>query len=198
MISIPLAASLTNYRKKYKIVKMFKLVFVTLWSILLSGVLAQSIITSDDGLEVYPGSYPWSTYIQILNDDTMNYVTECFGALISPSWVFTSADCGVTAHNTYRLHFGAENFTSSEITMISRNFIIYPTYDPMLDSGLDNVGLIELPSPLAKTDRIAPAALPWELVGTDLTGTFVHFVGRRHIIDEGNIVFVLFLIFLFK
>lgn len=164
---------------------MFKFVFVL--SVLLSGALAQSGLTIDDGLEVYPGSYPWSTYIEILNDETMDYVADCFGALISHSWVFTLAQCSFTNYNTYRLHFGAENFTNSEVTVIARNYIIYPTFDPAISTGLDNVGLIRLPIPIVGSTKIAQISLPWELVGMDLTGMRVHFLGRRQILNEGKL-----------
>lgn len=164
---------------------MFKFIFVL--SVLLSGALAQSVTTIDDGLEVYPGAYPWSTYIEILNDETMVFVADCFGALISPSWVFTLAQCSFTNQNTYRLHFGAENFTNSEVSMISRNYIIYPTFDPAISTGLDNVGLIELPTPIVSSERISPVSLPWEFVGMDLTGMRVHFIGRRQILNEGKL-----------
>lgn len=166
---------------------MFKLLFLAVLSVLFSGALAQADITSDDGLEVYPEAYPWSTYIQILDDVTIEYVNDCFGALISPSWVFTLAQCTYTPYNTYRLHFGAENFTNSEVTMISRNYITYPEYNPAIDKGLNNVGLIELPSPIAITTRISPVPLPWQLGGEwDLSGMLVHFIGRRHILNEAS------------
>lgn len=166
---------------------MLKFIFVTVLSVLLSGVLAQSIITIEDGLEVVEGSYPWSTYIEILHDETMESTNaDCFGALISPLWVFTLAQCSLTNQNTYRLNFGAVNFTNAEVTMISRNYIIYPTYDPFINVNLNNVGLIELPFPISNTNRISPISLPWEIAENELTGMVVHFIGRRLILNEGN------------
>lgn len=163
---------------------MFKLCLVAV--ILISGSLAQSITTSDDGLEVLEGYFPWSSYIQILNDDTMEYVGDCFGALISPSFVFTLAQCSLEQPQfSYRIHFGSVNFTESAISMMSKNFIIYPTYDPWISVGLDNVGLIELPEPVTFTETIKAISLPWGMVDVNITGMEVYFIGRRHIVNEG-------------
>lgn len=165
---------------------MLKLVLVSILSILLSGILGQSVITNDDGLEVAEGNYRWSTYIEVLNNDTLEFVSDCFGVVISQSWIFTSAQCGTATNNIYRLHFGGVNFTNSE-SMIATNYIIHPNYDPMIDCGLYNVGLILLPSPIDYNYDIPSVTLPWELVGMDLTGMLVHFLGRRHILNEGKI-----------
>lgn len=164
---------------------MFKLIVVAV--ILLSGVLSQSVTTSDDGLEVMEGYFPWSTYIQILNDDTMEYIGDCFGALISPSFVFTLAQCNLELPQySYRLHFGSVNFTESPLSMISKDFIIYPTYDPWISVGLDNVGLIQLPEPIIFTETIKAISLPWNMVDVNITGMEVYFIGRRRILNEGK------------
>lgn len=166
---------------------MFKSIFVVVLSVLLSGVLTQSIITIDDGLEV-PGDnvFPWSVYIEILDDVTLNFFADCFGTLISPSWVFTLAQCSLTNFNTYRLHFGSANFTRPQISLISRNYIPYPSFDPMIDVGLNNVGLIELPTSLTLGATINAITLPWDMIDVNIAGLDVYLIGRRLIENSGK------------
>lgn len=154
--------------------------------LLSAGVISQSVITNDDGLEVLEGYFPWSAYIKVLNDDTMEYVADCFGALISPSFVFTLAQCSLEAPQySYSVHLGSVNFTESQISMISKIFVIYPTYDPWINVGLDNVGLIELPEPVTFTETIKAITLPWNMIDVNITGLDVYFIGRRQILNEG-------------
>lgn len=172
---------------------MFKLVFVVVLSVLVSGVLTQSITTSDDGLEVPRDNvFPYSVYIEILDDVTLNFVADCFGTLISPSWVLTIAQCSLTSSSTYRLHFGSANFTRPQISLISRNFIPYPTFDPWINVQLNNIGLIELPTALTLSDTINAITLPWDMLDVNIAGMDVYLIGRRLIENSGN-----FLIFFF-
>lgn len=178
---------------------MFKSVFVIVLSVLLSGVLTQSVITSDDGLEV-PGDtvFPWSVYIEILDDSTLNFIADCFGALISPSWVFTLAQCSLTNANTYRLHFGSVNFTRPQISLISRTYIPYPTFDPVIGLGIDNVGLIELPTALTLGGTIDAINLPWDMIDINISGLDVYLIGRRLIENSGDFFYLKFFCILFN
>lgn len=164
---------------------MFKSIIVLTLTVLLSGVISQSVITEDDGLEV-PGNtvFPYSVYIELLDDDTLNFVDDCFGTLISSSWVITLAQCFQTNANTYRLHFGAVNFTLSQISLISRNYIPYPTFDPVL--GADNLGLIQLPTALTLGATINAITLPWDMIDVNIAGMDVYLIGRRLIQNSGN------------
>lgn len=168
---------------------MFKLIFVFLVTISCSEVFSsEQLIKADvddpNGLEAYDGVFPWATYIEVLNDNTLDYQSECFGNIISSSWVFAPAKClSATAHRTYRLHFGTVNFTHPEISMISRTSFIHPDYSAF--TGF-NGGLIELPMPLEFSGTISPITLPFNIDEEQFVETKAYFIGRRRMINLGK------------
>lgn len=164
---------------------MFKSLFVIFVTIFCAGVFSSEQLIKaddgDDGIEAYDGVFPWATYIEILDDNTMEYQFECFGSIIGPSWVFVQARCFTrTIHNTYRLYFGNVNFTQSEISMISRNYYIHPEHNNIY---VNNGGLIELPIPLTFTGTISPISLPFNINDEQFIGTNAYFIGRRHMVN---------------
>lgn len=173
---------------------MFKFNFVIFVSILCSFsekvFVAAQTVNPDNGLEAYNGVFTWATYIEVLDDLTLDYRSECFGNLIGPSWVFVPAICLSSAHNTYRLHFGDVNFTQAEISMVSRESFIHPEYNPSLIRNY-NGGLIQLPMPITFTGTIFPVSLPFNINEETLIGTNGYFVGRRNMVDPRK-YFVLF------
>lgn len=175
---------------------MFKFCLVIFLSIFCSFfyeqiVLAQTV-NPDNGLEAYNGVFTFATYIEVLDDVTLDYQSECFGNLIDQSWVFVPAICLSSIHNTYRLHFGDVNFTQAEISMVSRQSFIHPEYNPS-SIRTYNGGLIQLPTPLTFTGTISPVKLPFNINDEMFIGTKAYFVGRRNIVDPRKYIKIVFL-----
>lgn len=138
-------------------------------------------VNPDNGLEAYEGVFPWATYIEVLDNLTLNLRSECFGNIIAPDWVFVPAICLTSGYNTYRLHFGSVNFTNSEITMISTTVYIHTEY---IHSRFYNGGLIKLPMSLEFTGTISSIDLPFNLDDEQFIGSIAYFIGRRNMVDS--------------
>lgn len=166
---------------------MFKLIFVILVTFYCSGVFSSDqLVKVDDpnGLEAFPGVFPWATYIEVLNDNTLNYRSECVGNIIAPTWVFAPARCLTsTINRTYRLHFGAVNFTHPEISMVSTTSFIHPDF--ALFNG-HNGGLIKLPMALEFSGTIGAITLPFNIDDQQFENTKAYFVGRRRMLNTGK------------
>lgn len=165
---------------------MFKFGFVLLVASVCSFSSAQTV-NPDNGLEAYDGVFTWATYIEVLDDTTLNYQSECFGNIIAPTWVFVPAICLSSIHSTYRLHFGNVNFTQAEISMISRQSFIHPEYTPSSVRRY-NGGLIELPMPLTFSGTINAVKLPFNINDELFIGTKGYFVGRRNMVDPRKLL----------
>lgn len=161
---------------------MFKAILVIFVTICCSGGVLSQEIDIEDGLEAYDGVFPWTTHVEILDDITMEYIIDCFGIIIAPSWVYVPATCVARTYHTYRLNFGNVNFTQSEISMISRTSFIHPQFNESERLSY-NGALIELPIPLSFTGTISPITLPFNINEEEIYGTEAYFIGRRRMIN---------------
>lgn len=162
---------------------MFKPILVIFVIVCGSGVLSSEQITKvgEDGLEAFV--FPWATYIEVLNENTMESQFECLGSIIGPDWVLVQARCFTRTmdNGAVRLHFGTVNFTQPEISMVSRTYYIHPEHN-VVDVFENNVALIQLPMSLQFSPYIDSISLPFNIDVEQFIGTKADFVGRRHMI----------------
>ncbi|XP_037809758.1 transmembrane protease serine 3-like [Lucilia sericata] len=112
------------------------------------------IVTIIAGVRATPGEYPWHVILKRFREDLL----LCGGSVISSTWVLTVAHCIVDLESVF-LQFGTVEIFSNAPGMTSMRLIIHPTYNPYYPPQSDDVGLIELPTPLTFNTFIQPIPL---------------------------------------
>ncbi|XP_037809739.1 collagenase-like [Lucilia sericata] len=101
------------------------------------------------GTQAALGQFPWHVLFKI---KTGRAIQLCAGSLISNKWVLTAAHCIYNISNNLVMAFGTIELRNNPINMTSTKFFIHPAYKPNVLT--DDIGLIELPTPLNFTDNI--------------------------------------------
>ncbi|XP_037809764.1 collagenase-like [Lucilia sericata] len=111
------------------------------------------------------GEFPWHVLLILNETETMFKI--CGGSIISNKWVLTAAHCIYNIDKLF-LGFGTIALHNSPINMTSTKFFIHPDFTK---NFIDNdIGLVELPTPLDFTPNIQPI----NLVSTaDISNDFV-------------------------
>jgi len=107
------------------------------------------------GVEAEPNQWPWQVALFI--DDAW----FCGGAIISENWVVTAAHCADGA-SYFDVMAGAHDVRASSephrVEITSYNGIVHENYDDW--ALVNDIALVELPTPLEFNDYIKPACLP--------------------------------------
>jgi len=107
------------------------------------------------GVEAEPNQWPWQVALFI--DDAW----FCGGALISENWVVTAAHCADGA-SYFDVMAGAHDVRASSepnrVEITSYNGIVHENYDDW--ALVNDIALVELPTPITFNDYIKPACLP--------------------------------------
>jgi hypothetical protein len=119
------------------------------------GPLAQGQERIVGGVEATEHAWPWQVALFI------NGAWFCGGSIISENYVLTAAHC-VDGASSIDVIAGAHNVRASSephrVEITSYNSWTHPQWNPMDLSN--DIGLIELPSPLAMNDYITTSCLP--------------------------------------
>merc|ERR1712212_1187762 len=107
------------------------------------------------GVEGEPNQWPWQVALFIDN------AWFCGGALISENWVVTAAHCADGA-SYFDVMAGAHDVRASSepnrVEITSYNGIVHENYDDW--ALVNDIALVELPTPITFNDYIKPACLP--------------------------------------
>ncbi|XP_037809755.1 collagenase-like [Lucilia sericata] len=131
------------------------------------------------GVRASPGEYPWHVLIKKESGGSL----LGGGSVISNTWVLTAAHC-LKNKQTVFMQFGTVEFDSNALGMTSTRLIIHPQFNPR--SYVNDVGLVELPTPLTYNTFIQPIALVTssEAANTNFTGVVTFLSGYGYYDDK--------------
>ncbi|XP_037809756.1 collagenase-like [Lucilia sericata] len=131
------------------------------------------------GVRAIPGEYPWHVLLKRRPQSSL----LCGGSVISNTWVLTAAHCIINRTSVY-MQFGTVELFSNAPGMNSTRLFTHPLYNK--NTNGDDVGLIELPTPLTYNAFIQPIPLvtSMEAESNDFIGVIAFISGFGYYINK--------------
>ncbi|XP_037809753.1 collagenase-like [Lucilia sericata] len=131
------------------------------------------------GVRAIPGEYPWHVLLKITPQSSV----LCGGSVISNTWVLTAAHCLTNKEYMY-MQFGTVELFSNALGMNSSRLFPHPNHRPHINGN--DIGLIELPTPLTYNAFIQPIPLVTsaEAASTDFIGVISFISGFGYYINK--------------
>ncbi|XP_068895885.1 brachyurin-like [Tenebrio molitor] len=153
---------------KMKHIAIFCLCFVLVWSTPLQKNPLKKVSVKDIDSRIINGDqaglaqFPWQAALFI------GSYFVCSGSIISEEWILTAAQC-IDGVGAVTVLAGIVDLNGSGAVVQSSDLIVHKDYDH--DNFLNDIGLVQLRSPLTFTRYLAPIALADNLLedGLDVT-----------------------------
>ncbi|KAG8431188.1 hypothetical protein GDO86_019281 [Hymenochirus boettgeri] len=110
------------------------------------------------GHDVRPHSWPWQISLQYQGTSGA-WGHTCGGTLIAANWVLTAAHC--ISNRNYRVYLGKNNLKSEEegsVAITPEKIIVHEKWNSLFI--VNDIALIKLSQPVARSESIEPACLP--------------------------------------
>nr|ABC88743.1 putative serine proteinase [Tenebrio molitor] len=151
-----------------KHIAIFCLCFVLVWATPLQKSPLKKVSVKDIDSRIINGDqaglaqFPWQAALYI------GSYFVCSGSIISEEWILTAAQC-IDGVGTVTVLAGIVDLNGSGAVVQSSDLILHKDYDP--DYFLNDIGLVQLRTPLTFTRYLAPIALADNLLedGLDVT-----------------------------
>jgi elastase-2 len=151
-----------------KHIAIFCLCFVLVWATPLQKSPLKKVSLKDidsriiNGQQAGLAQFPWQAALYI------GSYFVCSGSIISEEWILTAAQC-IDGVGTLTVLAGIVDLNASGVVAQSSDLILHKDYDP--DNFLNDIGLIQLSTPLTFTRYLAPIALADNLLEDGLVVT---------------------------